>query len=344
MEQGSEHIDYIDLITKVLGGEASPEEIQQLDAWKAADPENQSTYDDFASTWDLTEIPSEIASIDVDMEWASFQSSIKDASQEEIKSDPKVIEMPSSPEEEEKGGFSILRIAAAIVLIIGLGAVFMLNTSSSEQIVASNDIVLQQLPDGSSIALNRTSVIEYQDEFNQKERKVTLKGEAHFEVKHNPNKPFIVETEAITVTVLGTDFVVRTFDNDNNVEVIVNTGRVSVKNNVTGEEVILTAGERVDFTKKEASLEKEVNEDENFLSWKTKKFKFRDKSLKRIINKLNRAYGTNIIIQDKQLKKCRMSVQFEDQNIDEILTVIEATLGITVKRTGDQIILTGTAC
>lgn len=342
MEQGSEHIDYIELISNYLAQETTAEENAILEAWIAANPENKKTFESFKSAWDFSDIPTEIASIDVDMEWDSFQSKI--SSTTEDMPPPKVVTMDSSAKEADKESFNFMRIAAAIVLLIGIVGVFLLTSPNKEQIIASNDIVHQELPDGSKISLNRTTILEYEESFNEKVRKVKLKGEAHFEVAHNPKKPFMVESGDILVTVLGTNFVVKAYDNEDHVQVIVKSGRVSVRNTHTGKEVILSAGDEADFSKETAILEKTETQEENFLSWKTKKFNFRDKTLKRVVKKLNNAFGTKIIIKNKAMEKCRLTVKFENQSIDEILDVIEATLDLKISKKQDQIILEGAAC
>ncbi len=60
------------------------------------------------------------------------------------------------------------------------------------------------LPDGSTVTLSKNSSITYSGRFKGDKRKINLKGEALFDVKANKNKPFIVEVNDVTITVLGT--------------------------------------------------------------------------------------------------------------------------------------------
>jgi len=340
MNEETGHIEYIDLISQSLSGDISAENQVKLDAWLAEDPANQSTYHEFKIALDFSDIPAPMFNLNVEDEWKTFQSKLSSSTTEQ-KEEPKVIAFEPESEEKSSGGFNIMKIAAAVVLLIGIAGVFLLQQTAPTQYEAYADIVEKELPDGSHISLNRKAILEYEDDFNKKVRKVKLvKGEAHFEVEHNPEKPFIVESGEIIVTVLGTDFVVSNYLEDNEVEVFVKSGKVSVTYTSTGKEVILTAGEKASFSREEKTLEEEViEEDANFLSWKTKKFKFRNKSMKRIINKLNRAYGTDIQIKTKKLKKEKVSTQFEDQDIEEIIEVLEATVGAKATKKGNKIIL-----
>lgn len=83
------------------------------------------------------------------------------------------------------------------------------------------------LPDNSEVWLNAGSTIEFPSAFTESERLVALKGEAYFKVSHNPQAPFIVETEQMNIRVLGTEFDMKCYESETPSVALVN-GSVEV--------------------------------------------------------------------------------------------------------------------
>ena len=121
--------------------------------------------------------------------------------------------------EEERKQNKVLRIqhwmkyAAIITLILltGTGAgywIYNSDQSSNLVIVTASDGSVEeiQLPDGTKVWLNQSATLKYPRTFSAKERNIYLEGEAYFEVTKNRAKPFIVQSEAMRVRVLGTTF------------------------------------------------------------------------------------------------------------------------------------------
>ena len=80
------------------------------------------------------------------------------------------------------------------------------------------------LPDGSVAWLNTNSKLTYPEKFSDKYRKVKLEGEGYFKVKKNEQAPFFVETNQMTVNVLGTSFDVKDYSDKMNSETTLITG------------------------------------------------------------------------------------------------------------------------
>jgi transmembrane sensor len=128
--------------------------------------------------------------------------------------------------------------AAAIVVIAGAGLLLRYKSNTYPQTTvtlltertgngALKEIVL---PDSSHVWLNARSVISYPATFTGSERKVFLRqGEAFFEVTHNTQQPFIVQSSGgMQTTVLGTSFTVNTDSLAHHMQVGVKTGKVRV--------------------------------------------------------------------------------------------------------------------
>ena len=103
-----------------------------------------------------------------------------------------------------------LRIAATLLILIGIYLViFFLTRPAGEVVIAAvTDNVTDTIPDGTIITLHKESTLAYSRNFNEKERRIRLSGEAFFDVTRDVQRPFIVEAGGAGVKVLGTSFLV----------------------------------------------------------------------------------------------------------------------------------------
>ena len=244
----------------------------------------------------------------------------------------------------------IFRIAAAVLVSVALlvsGYVVFYNSSASVKMleITAADHVLNTftLPDGTLVSLNNDTKVFYPQKFGNKTREVTIEGEAFFEVKPNKDKPFIIRAGKAQIKVLGTSFSVSAYPETKLVEVIVQTGRVQVKNQTTEtlqtNELILTPGDKGTLVYASNTLLKTTNQDPNFLAWKTHNLIFKATSLHEVISNLEKVYKVNIRLADPKLNELLLTAQFNNYPLDFILKVIENTFKIEVQEANGQFIL-----
>lgn len=115
-----------------------------------------------------------------------------------------------------------------------------------------------QLSDGTRVWMGPGSVLEYPARFTDKQREVTLQGEAYFEVRHDLSHIFIVHAGGLHTRVLGTSFNIRAYDDSTDAEVVLVTGKVNVSanKNVSGP-LELAPDQHVVYNRKMQSLRKE---------------------------------------------------------------------------------------
>lgn len=335
MDENNPHIA---LIIKHLTGDASTGEEQQLFDWIKENTEHQELFDQTKKVWELShsKLDPEIAAIDLDKEWSLFEKNTG------LASEAKVIQLNNTKQQK----FGWLQIAAIIAFLIAVGGGILYHIQPAEiELTAQTNILENKLPDGSDIVLNAQSKLIYDEYYNTTDRKVKLEGTAYFEVTPDKTKPFIVETENITVKVLGTSFLVKNSASQNKTEVIVKTGRVLVYlSDNESDSVVLHAGERTSFDSQTNQLNKSENTDENFLSWKTKILNFNNKSLSEVVATLNDVYQSNITISNEELKHCTVTVGFDHQSIESVLTVLKGLVDITITKKGNKITISGKGC
>ncbi len=231
---------------------------------------------------------------------------------------------------------SSLKIAASILLALAIGipslwygVIRNKENPSTIQHFSEKGVSTIDLPDGSRVYLNEGSGISYPESFDQG-RRIKLDGEAFFEVMSNPASPFTVRSGQVTVSVLGTSFNVKRGDRQEDIEVFVKTGKVRMFLEDPDEFITLEPGDL--GRAKESTLSLLEQSDPNYISWKTKDFKFVDEELGKVLRELEESYHVKIRAEGVQLSELRITSAYSEQSIDAILETIGAAFGLNVQK------------
>lgn len=205
----------------------------------------------------------------------------------------------------------------------------------SEVIVPRGAEYQLTLADGTRVILNSESSIRFPDEFHTNERRVFLHGEAYFQVAHDESCPFLVEAEAVTVKVLGTEFNVKAYQK-NDVSATLVTGRVRVAAGT--DSLVLKPGQQCGvkdniLTVREADLV-------TVLAWKNGEFVFKDVTLEEMMNELSRWYDMEVEYESENLKTDRYYIYVErSKTLAEVLDKVALTGKIKYKIHGKKVIV-----
>ncbi len=303
-----------DLLVKYLLGEASASERREVENWVAADPGNQRYFDHFKLIWEKSKKLAATSTVDEEQAWRRFQQITG--------------QLPS----EQPALRSInrrmrsLRVAAVLVLtagILGLGYLLWKQNTIPREIVISTGPQPQSdtLPDGSIVVLNKKSSITYPTAFKGGNRPVQLKGEAFFRITPDKDKPFVVQINDVTVTVLGTSFNVKSINGKT--EVIVETGLVKVSR--AQQSIQLKPKEKLLVSPQDPLLNKENVTDQLYKYYRTREFVCDNTPLWKLVDVLNEAYDTHIVIERKELKSLQIDIPLYDESLDRILELIVET-------------------
>lgn len=321
--------DYIELIPRYLSGNASDSEVKLLEEWVLSSPENKATFIAFKKAWMLSGMKAGNVQVDAEQEWKAISG--------QLFPETKTVSL------RPRRNF-FLRIAAAVAVL--LVAVFLLvqylGGGEYMELATQNQVEESLLPDGSQISMNQYSSVVYAPRRDKQYRRVELSGDAFFEVERDTARPFLIQAHDLEIEVLGTAFYVDARDDQPEVQVIVQSGTVSVK---TAEaQVILNAGEIGIYDKASGALGKQANEDQNYMAWKTDVLVFEQTTLERVVFDLNRKFHARISIANPELKTCELTATYEGKSLEAILKIIEKTLSIKAKITGTEIVFTGEGC
>jgi len=185
------------------------------------------------------------------------------------------------------------------------------------------------LPDGTQVFMAPDSKISYANTFDTDKREIQLTGEAFFDVKHDPRKPFIIRTlNHLAVTVLGTSFNVYSRPKSN-IEVKVATGLVGITaNNKTN---YLKAGQQLIYqvSSQQVIITKVNTHDASSLQNQT--LFFNDNNADEIAEKLQRWYNIKIEVQPSARKRLRFSGEMKDTGINNLLPGLSYATGLNYR-------------
>lgn len=239
---------------------------------------------------------------------------------------------------------ALLKRAASIIffIIVGSGILYMSGifnqeTNSAvwyEKITSSGEKTVLSLSDGSTVNLNAGSKLRYPEEFNGATREVYLEGEGYFTIYHNVNKPFIVHTENLTTTVLGTKFDVSAYPENNTIAVSLLEGKVKVSSSEwtkTGKEVILKPKEKLLYDKGSNRGSLATFDSLKAIGWKDGVYKFENEPLSEVLAQLERAFGVEFKLTDQSVLSQKITIKFENGTLETVVEVIKSLTGLNYK-------------
>lgn len=156
-----------------------------------------------------------------------------------------------------------------------------------------------RLSDGTEVMLNAGSRISFTVPFESDKREVNLTGEAYFNVKHDSERPFIVRTGKLNVTVLGTEFNVRSYANEAATVTLVK-GLVNLTNEATNERILLHPNEEATLTGDAGHFEVSPADTYAVTQWTQGYFYYANAPLIQVVKDIARWYDMSITIRNSR--------------------------------------------
>jgi transmembrane sensor len=223
------------------------------------------------------------------------------------------METPGKPVRKVITLWRNIAAAAAVVLLVTFAALYknevleIVDPAKQVELVTAPCKHRQiSLPDGTRIWLSPGSHISYPDKFRTKARLVKLEGEAFFDVVHDEDHPFVIQSGQLKTVVLGTSFNVKAYPDQIISEVTVISGKVAVQehNLPKSQQAIMILNQRAVYNKTDRSLVKqEYPNASKFLSQRTGLFSYDGASLQSVADDLSLQYGIRVTITPDISKK-----------------------------------------
>ena len=225
-----------------------------------------------------------------------------------------------------------LRIAATLIILVLAGSLLWSRPVIYKAPQGNQRSV--QLADGSTVTLNSGSQISHKKTFGSKNRQIKLKGEAFFEVAHHET-PFTVETFNGTVTVLGTRFNVRAWDNEEAPEtvVVLEQGSVQLASRTRGAApVVLKPGESSRISGATAPTPPTPINVGQSTAWRVGGLYFVDEPVGVVIDEIVRRFDVEVRVLPRSLRQERVSLRLsEARSAGEALSMIAIARDYTLR-------------
>ena len=240
---------------------------------------------------------------------------------------------PGLPEKKIRKITFIRKIAAAIALLMGLsgGVYFLTQEFSNEELLVVESgfggIQTIELPDGTIVKMGANSRFTYPKQFLKKVRRVEVDGLCFLDVKKEADRPFVVHTSNMDVTVLGTQFEVFSYAPEQMAEVTLLSGKVEVNTaslpQKESQTVTLHPNQKIMLNKENGDIHiKEIDADKS-LSWQqTGILSFENEPLSVIIPRIEQWFGCKIIYPEIAPDSIRITLKVRTETIDEVLYMI----------------------
>ena len=220
---------------------------------------------------------------------------------------------------------------AAAILLIGLTAVlFFINDRESgpkkdhfyELSTTTGEKKIVTLADGTKIYVNNSSNIRYAKSYTGKTRTVFLDGEAYFEVTHNKEKPFVVNSGKLKIHVLGTSFNVSSYKSEPKIAVTVSTGKVGVVEKGKAKAWMLQPGAQLNYARQTGEILVKQVDEADFSGWISGKLTFNNERMDVICKQLSRAYGVTFTINKMEINSKRINLKTNNESIGTIVKML----------------------
>jgi len=315
------------LLAKFFSESISDAELIELKEWLAQSPVNRKVFDLKNELWQETSAKTKADFYQADKAWEDISNKMG------IHRSNKVVLF-------KRTTYVTLIAAACAAFLLALGALGfgILRQDRIYRLMSATTVVEAPqgqrsqvtLPDSTLVTLNSGSRLEYNGLYNMKERTVKLIGEAYFDVQTNPEKPFGVEINNITVLATGTKFNVSCYPDEDRIEATLVEGSISLLFD-NHEPVKLKEGQQlVHLEKSNDIIVREIIPDV-YLGWKENKLRFEDTPFEEVIIKLRRNYNVDIELLNNELLELKYTGTFIDESVEEIMKMFSLVSPINYK-------------
>lgn len=345
-----------EVLHKYVLGTCTPGEEEMVEHWLNESSQNKKIMDELTRIWKVT--PGKRIEVDTYKAWDAFSEQFfldKDSKTHRVSTGnaPNAGKdlQGSRHQKLQKPNFVAYAIAAAAVVLLTFMFYYFtgFSTPNVQPELVKQEITTEKgqrttvrLSDGTRIHLNAESRLSVAGDYNRnKNRVVYLEGEAFFEVASDKQRSFEVHTTRSVTRVLGTRFNVTAYPEEEQVQVVVSEGKVTLGSGEKAQspEVQLTRNQKgTIFSGGEITASK-VSDLGIYLDWSRGRLTFRDTPVKEIEQRLERWFDIEVTIAEGVTSQNRLLTgSFKDVPLSSVLNSIALSLDIDYRREGRTVI------
>ena len=217
-----------------------------------------------------------------------------------------------------------------VINLLSIDGNSLFNNELTTTVIADKDQISKiVLPDSTVVWINSGSKITYNNKFSVNNRKINLVGQAYFHAAKNKNIPLIVSADKLEVKVLGTKFDVCAYPEDENIKVLLESGKVQLcykdDRNLNYE---LSPGDMVTYNSESKKFTTRKVEPQWYSSWKEGTLIFREKPMSEVITELQRRYNINIEVKDPKIYQSVFNAKINNEPLDKVLKSMEFSCSV----------------
>jgi transmembrane sensor len=308
----------LSMLPGYFSGEISGEDRAIVDVWRAELPENEEEFRHLQHTWDSYPLLQEME------QYNAFEALRK--------VNDRIREKDNMP------WLTLFQRIAAILIVPLLAYTgYLVFKSQSLKELSKSEPVWQTictppgvksqffLPDSTAVWLNSASSLTFPMAFTGEMRQIKVSGEAFLDVRKDEDRPFVVELGKINIKVLGTRFDVIHYEQENQTNVILESGSISLLKGTGREQKVMASikpGEMAVMGTEDFKPEIKAVQTEKYTSWKDGKLIFRGDPMDDVVRRLNRWYNVQIEVADPGINEYIYTATFRNETIDQILELL----------------------
>lgn len=320
------------LLVRFLMKQCSAEELKSIDRWVAADPAHADWLYEMEHLWSLKDELRFSDEQEIKRSYRRFLSRVSRRALPDTKGKRWRIS-------------AFLKYAAAIVLagLLAVNGYDLLRSKRPSLAMNIVEVPVGQrasllLSDGTKVWLNAGSTLSYPSAFGEKNRPISLIGEAFFEVAHDADKPFVVQSDRMYVEVKGTKFCMKTYPEERAV-VTLAEGSVQVSSIDADYRAMLKPNEQISYSEQEGWILTENVDTELTRSWIHGELYFVEQPLSEITKSLERRFGVRIRIRNPLSADDTYTCHFrETDSLERVLFLLKETRQLDYRKLNDGVI------
>lgn len=313
------------LLAKYLIDTLSPEEMVKVQEWRALSIDNEDVF-------------SKLVGLRISGKFTQYNTS------EHIEKALEKLNAKINSRRRFQLFRSVMRYAAVILLLVSFSYVgwdyLRPDNYVTITVKQGEDVKKIMLADGSAVWLKAGSSLKIPEAFAENSRKLSLQGEAFFDVAKNAQSPLYVSTNYVNIKVLGTAFNVKTDEKHQNVETVLARGKVALFDKQWKAVLDMSPGEKVTYNNHKNEYTTEVVDVNICTAWRLNQFVFENVTLREIVNQLSVKFNVNINLESSKLaqRKFRCVIN-EDESLPDILKHLNFLAPIEYRIEGNEVFI-----